>query len=57
MNFPQADTLFEDLDIEAPGIVALTIGAPGGRQLNDAEEIVLKAAQPKNVLVRTRPFT
>ncbi|KAI0241584.1 Aminotran_1_2 domain-containing protein [Lamellibrachia satsuma] len=38
------------MGIETHGVVALTIGAPGGRQLKEAQEIVLKAAHPNNLL-------
>lgn len=52
MSSAEPDTLFQDMGIETHGVVALTIGAPGGRQLKEAQEIVLKAAHPNNLLVK-----
>ena len=51
MSSAKGNTLFEDFEVEGYGIVALTIGAPGERQLKEAEQIILEATQSKNLLV------
>ena len=49
MSSVKGNTLFDDFD--GYGIVALTVGAPGERQLKEAEQIILKATQSHNLLV------
>ena len=51
MSSAKGNSLFEDFEVEGNGNVALTIGAPGEKQLREAEQIILEATQSKNLLV------